>query len=84
MQYKTVMGTAEFVCPSREDLKYSISSMANMINKEANDGWEFHGMYPLSARIDHTLATDLKSRALGRFAGEDGDYTVNVLVFKKT
>ena len=83
MQYKTVMGNANFYASSRSDLEYSVNRLADTINKEAVDGWEFHSMYLMSATVDHTLATDLKSRAIGRFAGEDGDYTVNVMVFKK-
>lgn len=83
MQYKTVMGMANFLASSRNDLEYSVSCLADTINREAKDGWEFHGMYPMSALVDHTLALDLKSRALGRLAGEDGEYTVNVMVFKK-
>ena len=83
MQYKTVMGSAKFLASSKSELEYSVGRLANIINKEASEGWELFGMYPMSAVIDHTLASDLKSRALGRLTGEDGDYTINVMVFRK-
>ena len=81
MKYKTVSGPAHLVADSRDDLEMRVTRIANTINKEAEDGWQFVGMYPLSATIDHKLSSGFGNKLFG--GSDDGDYKVNVMVFSK-
>lgn len=82
MRYKTIPGIAHISASSMDELENRVRFIADAINKEANDGWEFVGMYPVSGTIDHKLSSNLTQRLLGG-GYADGDYKVNVLVFKK-
>lgn len=81
MKYKTVSGTAHLVADSLSDLETRVGWIADKINKETEGGWQFVGMYPVSATVDHKLASGFSNKLFG--GSEDGDYKVNVMVFCK-
>ena len=83
MLYKTVMVRDAFIAPSIYELERCTERLTNIINKEANGGWEFYDMYEMSARVNHKVASGLGARMMGKLADEDGTYTVQVAVFRK-
>lgn len=82
MQYKTVAGTAHFTVADKKELDDRVAAIADTINRELTGGWEFVGMYPVSATIDHKMSSSFMQRHLGG-GYEDGNYTVNMMVFRK-
>ncbi len=82
MQYKTVAGTAHFTVANKQELDDTVASIADTINREITGGWEFVGMWPVSATIDHKMSKGFMAR---HFDSEmaDGEYTVNMMVFRK-
>ena len=82
MQYKTVAGTAHFTVANKNELDDRVASIAETINREITGGWEFVGMYPISATIDHKMSSSFLKRHLDLDL-QDGEYTVNMMVFRK-
>lgn len=83
MQYKCVRGDSSLTISNSNEVDFAISRIADIINREAKDGWEFDSMFPINVT---KIAASGGLR--GRFASlgddmADGDYTYNVYVFKK-
>ena len=82
MQYKTVPATAHITASSVEELESRVRYVADKINEEAKNGWEFVGMYPVSGTVNHKLSSNLSQRFLNS-GYDDGNYTMNMMVFRK-
>lgn len=83
MQYKCVRGTIQLNVANSNEIDDAVASIAELINRETVGGWEYDSMFPLS--VTKVAAS---GGIRGRLAGlvdtmADGDYTINVYVFKK-
>ena len=76
MQYKCVPAPKELVIGKSGNYHSAVRSFADLINREANDGWNFHSM--------ENIAVTQKSGCLAALFGK-GENTVyfNMLVFSK-
>ena len=83
MQYKCVRGTIHLTVANSKDIDDAVASVAELINRETVGGWEYDSMFPLEI-TKSAKAGGIRSRLSGIFDSmEDGDYTVNVYVFRK-
>jgi hypothetical protein len=75
-QYKCVLAAKEIVIKSKNDYDTAVRSFADLINKEANEGWTFYSM--------ESIAVTQKAGCLMALIGQE-DTTVyfNMLIFVK-
>jgi len=77
MEYKCVPAPMGLVIGAKESEDEAVRSFANLINKEANDGWNFHSM--------ETISVTQKAGCLGALFGQGPQTTnFNMLVFSKS
>lgn len=84
MQYKCVRGTIHFSVTNSNEIDDMVASIADLINRETVGGWEYDSMFPLTITKNHANAKGLKARFDGwADTMSDGEYTINVYVFRK-
>ncbi len=85
MQYKCVRGAAHLTVANSKEIDDRVAEIANIFNQETVGGWEYDSYFPLSLTKDAKLG-GMKNRLSNAFGGDsmmDGEYTINVYVFKK-
>ncbi|MBQ8618685.1 MAG: hypothetical protein IJ418_14405 [Clostridia bacterium] len=85
MQYKCVRGTAHLTVAKSSEIDDAVAEIASILNRETVGGWEFDNVFPLSLTKNAAVG-GIGARMNNFFGGDslaDGEYTVNVYVFKK-
>jgi hypothetical protein len=76
MQYKCVPAPSELVIDRKGSYDGAVRSFADLINREANDGWKFHSM--------ENIAVTQKVGCIAALFGQKSSTTYfNMLVFAK-
>lgn len=74
-EYKCIPGPSQLIVKSQADSATAVRSYADLINSEADDGWEFHSLESMTV-----------AQAAG--CGGGGDKTppviFNMLIFKRS
>ena len=76
MQYKCVPAPQNLVIDKRGDEEEAVRSFADIINLEANDGWNFHSM-------ENIAVTQKPGCLAALFGAKDSTTYFNMLVFSK-
>jgi hypothetical protein len=76
MQYKCVPAPQNLVIDKRGDEEEAVRSFADIINNEANDGWNFHSM-------ENIAVTQKPGCLAALFGAKDTTTYFNMLVFSK-
>jgi len=76
MQYKCVPAPKELVIDKNGTYDGAVRSFADIINREANDGWNFHSM-------ENIAVTQKPGCFAGLFGKKEETVYFNMLVFSK-
>jgi len=76
MQYKCVPAPQNLIISKRGDEEEAVRSFANIINSEANNGWNFHSM-------ENIAVTQKPGCLAALFGAKDTTTYFNMLVFSK-
>lgn len=74
-QYKCVAAPMELVIKKQSDMDKAVAGFADIINREANGGWEFYSM--------EQIATTIPAGCLSSMFGKKSETTYsNMLIFR--